>query len=164
MGRTDFVDVERTRVKSETAARLEFLVGEHVEAFGSFTFLSDFQHISRHQMGLGAPNVGNFFGLAGAGRSARAMPTALYLVITPTRVLATSDPGQARGATRDRVFGAWDRATTSIEIEDRPPDGDSGNAGSKVTLHLIDEDRPVQLESFDGGSDANQEILTLLRR
>ena len=160
MGGTD--SVGQSPLKSERAAWLEFVIGEHVEAFGFFTHLSDFQHISRHQMSRGAPAPGRSFGLGSPGREARALPTAMYLVLTPTRVLATSDPARARGVTADGVFGAWDRATTSIEVGDAPAAG--ALSGTRVTLNLLDEDRPVHLESFDGGPEDNDEILTLLRR
>jgi hypothetical protein len=160
MGRTD--SVQQSPTKSERAAWLEFIIGEDVEAFGFFTRLSDFQHISRHQMGLGAPASGMSFGLGGPGRKARALPTAMYLVLTPTRVLATSDPARAHGASADGVFGAWDRATTSIEVGDAPAAGDL--SGTRVTLNLLEEDRPVDLESFDGGPENNDEILMHLRR
>lgn len=92
------------------------------------------------------------------------MPTALCLVVTPTRVVATSDPGGAPGAPQEEVVGAWDRATTSVEVGDRPEEEDLRDTGVTVTLHLLDEDRPVQLESFDLGSDDNDEILRLLRQ
>lgn len=164
MGRTDFTDVQHIRERSETASRLEFLIGEHVEAFGSFSRLSDFQHVSRHQMGRGAPTAGTYFGVTGAGGKARALPTALCLVVTPTRVVATSDPGGAPDAPREEVVGAWDRATTSVEVGDRQEEEALRDTGVTVTLHLLDEDRPVQLESFDPGSDDNDEILRLLRQ
>ena len=160
MGRTD--SLQHSPLKSERAAWLEFIIGEPVEAFGFFTHLSDFQHPSRHQMSLGAPAPGRSFGLGSPGRKARALPTAMYLVLTPTRVLATSDPARAHGASADGVFGAWDRATMSIEVGDAPAAGDL--SGTRVTLNLLDEDRPVHLESFDDGSEDNDEILTLLRR
>jgi hypothetical protein len=163
MGRTDFIEVQHTRAQAETAARLEFLLGEHVEAFGFFTHLGDFQHISRHQMGLGSPAAGSFFGLPPAGRKARAMPTALCLVLTPTQVVATTDPDGAPGPTEDRVLGAWHRATTSFEVGDRQGDSDPSEPGVRVTLHLLEEDRPLELESLDRGSDDNDQILTLLR-
>jgi hypothetical protein len=160
MGRTD--SVQQSPSKSERTAWLEFIIGEHVEAFGFFAHLSDFQHISRHQMSRGAPAAGMPFGPAGRGKKARALPTAMYLVLTPTRVLATSDPARAHGASADGVFGAWDRATTYIEVGDAPAAGDL--TGTRVTLNLLDEDRPVHLESFEGGPEDNDEILTLLRR
>jgi hypothetical protein len=163
MGRTDFIDVQHTRVKAETAARLEFLLGEHVEAFGFFTHLGDFQHVSRHQMGLGAPASGSFFGLTAPGRKARTMPTALCLVLTPTQVVATTDPDGAPGVSEDQVLGAWHRATTSFEVGDRPADGEPTDAGVRVTLHLLEEDRPLELESVDRGSDENDQLLALLR-
>jgi hypothetical protein len=149
-------------MKSERAASLQSIIGERVEAFGYFTRLGDFQHVSRHQMGLGAPVSGTSFGLGRPGRQARAMPTAMYLVLTPTRVLATSDPARAHGATAEGVFGEWNRATTSIEVGEAPAAGDP--TGTRVTLNLLDEDRPIHLESFDGGPENNEEILTLLRR
>jgi hypothetical protein len=163
MGRADFSAVQRTRVKAETVARLEFLLGEHVEAFGFFTHLGDFQHISRHQMGLGAPAAGSFFGLTAPGRKARAMPTALCLVLTPTQVVATTDPDGQPGPIADPVLGAWNRATTSIEVGNRRGDREANDTGVSVTLHLLEEDRPLELESLDHGFYENDQILSLLR-
>ncbi len=157
---------QQAQLKAQMAAQLEALIGEHVEAFGFFGHPGFLENqpdrvLARLEGGSGGFNIFSWFR---GRRAAGGMPTQVYLVVTPTRVLAVKYRVRFGGVVEpDQVLQSWDRGGVVIEVGDPPADADPAWTGATVRITEVGADRPVELESFDRGTGVNDEVLTLLR-
>ena len=152
---------QQEQLKAQMAAQLEALIGEHVEAFGFFGHPGFLQGVADSGPGDGGFDI---FGWFRGRRKTGGMPTQVYLVVTPTRVLTVKYRLRMGGMVEPaEVLRTWDRGGALVEVQERPPDADPAVTGARVIVRGPAEERAVELESFDRGTGVNDEVLTLLR-
>ncbi len=161
---------EKERIVAEMTSALERVAGERVLAFGFFGQAGLLEE-TRTELELmpdgslqrvGGPSLSRIFKRLFGSKGGAGMPFQVYLAVTPTRVLAVSYRMGPGGMSPKEILRAWDRSTTRVEVQDRPPGADV-STGAKVALFEEGQESPFVLESLDMGHDVNDAVLVLLR-
>jgi len=154
-------DEQIAAMKAELRGQLEALAGEPVLGFGFFGYVGFIEEIGgKSQISRDAGAAARMSSWFKGKKQAGGLPTQVLLTLTPTRALAVTYQARASGVVPDRVSRSWDRATTRIQVEDKPG---SDRSRATVTLAGADGEETVRLDSYDMGFDINDEVIALLR-
>jgi hypothetical protein len=154
-------DEQVAAMKLQIRQRVEALAGEPVLAFGFFGYAGFIQEIGgRSQIARDAGAGSRLSSWFKGKKQAAGLPTQVILAATPTRVLAVAFANRASGVEPTEVRRSWDRASSTIVVSDDPA---TERSRARILLRGPDDAGDTQLDSYDMGSDVNDEVIALLR-